>query len=143
MALVGVLLASGLAPGMGSLLAASLGVGLAATMAQDVVPAAATLAPAAQRGRMVGTVMTGLLLGILLSRVVSGLVAQLWGWRNMYLLAASAMAVLVVAVWRGLPHFAPTTQLGWLALISAGSFGSYPVPNPLASVFHSTNSLPV
>jgi len=116
-ALVGVLLASGLAPGMGSLLAASLGVGLAATMAQDVVPAAATLAPAAQRGRMVGTVMTGLLLGILLSRVVSGLVAQLWGWRNMYLLAASAMAVLVVAVWRGLPHFAPTTQLGWLALM--------------------------
>lgn len=116
-ALVLTLLASGLAPNMPSLLLASLGIGLAATMAQDVVPAAATLAPAAQRGRMVGTVMTGLLLGILLSRVVSGLVAQQWGWRSMYLLAALAMAVLTLAVWRGLPHFAPTTQLGWPALM--------------------------
>ena len=116
-ALVLTLLASGLAPNMPSLLLASLGIGLAATMAQDVVPAAATLAPTSQRGRMVGTVMTGLLLGILLSRVVSGLVAQQWGWRSMYLLAALAMAVLTLAVWRGLPHFAPTTQLGWPALM--------------------------
>lgn len=115
--LVLALLASGVAPGMGSLLAASLGLGLAATLAQDVVPAAATLAPAAERGRIVGMVMTGLLLGILLSRVVSGLVAQLWGWRAMYLLAATAMAGLTLAVWRGLPHFAPTTQLGWPALL--------------------------
>src|SRR3989344_3515874 len=60
-------------------------------------------APAAQRGRMVGTVMTGLLLGILLSRVVSGFVAQQWGWRTVYVAAAVAIALLTVAVWRGLP----------------------------------------
>ncbi len=118
-ALMLALLLSGLAPGMGALLAASLAVGLAATVAQDVVPAAATLAPAAQRGRMVGTVMKGLLLGILLSRVVSGFVAQQWGWRTVYVAAAVAIALLTVAVWRGLPRFAPTTQMGYGALIGS------------------------
>jgi len=118
-ALMLALLLSGLAPGMGALLAASLAVGLAATVAQDVVPAAAALAPPAQRGRTVGTVMTGLLLGILLSRVVSGFVAQQWGWRTVYVAAAVAIALLTVAAWRGLPRFAPTTQLGYGALIGS------------------------
>lgn len=113
------LLASGLAPGMAALAGASLAVGLAATVTQDVVPAAATLAPAAQRGRIVGTVMTGLLLGILLSRVVSGLVAQWWGWRTVYLAAAVAVLLIGVALWRGLPRFAPTTQQGYGALMAS------------------------
>ncbi|KTT57053.1 MFS transporter, partial [Pseudomonas oryzihabitans] len=81
------LLGASLAPGLHALLLASLVTGLAATVAQDLVPAAATLAPPAERGRIVGTVMTGLLLGILLSRVVSGLVGELFGWRTLYLLS--------------------------------------------------------
>ena len=118
-ALLLALLMSGLAPGIGALLAASLAVGLAATVAQDVVPAAATLAPPAQRGRIVGTVMTGLLLGILLSRVVSGFVAQQWGWRTVYVAAAVVIGVLTLAAWRGLPRFAPTTDLGYRALLGS------------------------
>ena len=113
------LLLSGLAPGIGWLLGASLAVGLMATLAQDVVPAAATLAPAEHRGKVVGTVMTGLLLGILLSRVVSGFVAEHFGWRAVYVAAAGAVALLGVAAWRGLPRFVPTTQLGYGALMGS------------------------
>src|SRR3546814_6564972 len=83
------LLLGSIAPGVGTLLAASLVIGLAATLAQDIVPAAATLAPESQRGRVVGTVMTGLLLGILLSRVLSGMIAEQFGWRAVYALAAA------------------------------------------------------
>ncbi|THF63075.1 MFS transporter [Pseudothauera nasutitermitis] len=121
-ALTAALLASGCAPGIGLLLAASLGMGLAATLAQDILPTAATLAPAAQRGRIVGTVMTGLLLGILLSRVVSGFVAEQFGWRAMYFAAALPVATIGVVMWYRLPHIAPTTRASYLSLL--GSLGS-------------------
>lgn len=120
-ALVVALLASAAAPSIGMLLAASLATGVAATMAQDIVPAAATLAPAAHRGKVVGTVMTGLLTGILLSRVVSGLVAAHAGWRAMYALAAVSVFLVGVASWRGLPRFTPTTRMAYGTLL--GSLG--------------------
>lgn len=113
------LLLGGVAPGIGWLLGASLAVGLTATLAQDIVPAAATLAPESQRGKVVGTVMTGLLLGILLSRVVSGFVAEHFGWRAMYVAAAAAIALIGVVAWRGLPRFQPTTQMGYRALMGS------------------------
>lgn len=113
------LLLGGLAPSISWLLAASLAIGLAATLAQDIVPAAATLAPEAQRGKVVGTVMTGLLLGILLSRVVSGFVAEHLGWRAMFVAAAASIAAIGVAAWRGLPRFTPTTQLSYAALLGS------------------------
>ncbi len=113
------LLFSGLAPGILCLLATSLAIGITATMAQDIVPAAATLAPAAQRGKIVGTVMTGLLLGILLSRVISGFGAEQFGWRAVYVIAAFAIMLIGVAAWRGLPRFHPTTQLGYRALMGS------------------------
>lgn len=113
------LLLAAFAPGIGTLLAASLAIGLTATMAQDIVPAAAALAPESVRGRVVGTVMTGLLLGILLSRVVSGFVAQNFGWRAMYVVAAISVAGFGVVAWRGLPSFHPTTQMTYRQLIGS------------------------
>jgi predicted MFS family arabinose efflux permease len=119
LALTAALLAAAAAPNLGVLLVASLAIGLAATLAQDIVPAMATLAPEAHRGKMVGTVMTGLLLGILLSRVVSGWVAEQWGWRTMFVLAASSIALLGVAVWLRLPRFVPTTDMRYSALLGS------------------------
>jgi predicted MFS family arabinose efflux permease len=116
------LLLTGFAPGLGVLLVASLLVGLFATVAQDIVPAAATLAPAHERGKVVGTVMTGLLMGILLSRVVSGFVAENFGWRSVFVAAAASVAVLAVVLAKGLPRFAPTT--------------SHPYPELLKSLAH-------
>lgn len=122
------LLACGLAPAIAVLMAASLAVGLTATLAQDIVPTAAVLAPDAQRGRIVGSVMTGLLLGILLSRVASGLLAQQFGWRAVYFVAAAAVAAIGLASWRGLPDLTPTTTLGYGALLRsmAGLWRRYP-----------------
>lgn len=113
------LLLGGLASSIGPLLLASLAIGLAATLAQDIVPAAATLAPDAGRGRTVGMVMTGLLLGILLSRVVSGLVAEQFGWRAMFFIASASIGLIGLALWRGLPRFQPSTRLGYGALIAS------------------------
>ena len=118
-ALVLALLTAAAAPSLGVLLAASLAIGLAATLAQDIVPAAATLAPDAQQGRMVGTVMTGLLLGILLSRVVSGFVAEHFGWRSMFVGAAVSIALLAAVLGLRLPRFVPTSQLGYGALLGS------------------------
>nr|WP_240655916.1 MFS transporter [Paraburkholderia phosphatilytica] len=117
--LVAALLLAALSPSIGLLLVASLATGIAATLAQDIVPAAAMLAPQAHRGKVVGTVMTGLLLGILLSRVVSGCVAGELGWRATFGLAAASVAAIGVASWRGLPRFAPTTTLPYGALLAS------------------------
>lgn len=118
-ALVAALLLAAASPSIDVLLVASLAIGLAATMAQDIVPAAATLAPDAHRGKVVGTVMTGLLLGILLSRVVSGLVAEHLGWRAMFVAAAVSVALTGAACWRGLPRFKATTHLAYGALLGS------------------------
>jgi predicted MFS family arabinose efflux permease len=68
-----------------------------------VVPYAAGLVPAHERGRSVGKVMSGLLIGILLSRTASGVVGAHLGWRAIYFIAFGAMAALVVVLRASLP----------------------------------------
>lgn len=116
-ALALLLLACSLTVQIHSLLLVSLLIGMTATMAQDIVPAAAILAPEGKQGKTVGTVMTGLLLGILLSRTVSGVVGEAFGWRVMYQLAAGSIALLAVVMWRVLPRFAVSSTLSYPALM--------------------------
>jgi predicted MFS family arabinose efflux permease len=92
------------APSFGVLAAGLIAVGALSCVAQILVPLAATLAGPQERGQVVGTVMSGLLVGILGARIVSGLVAELGGWRLMFALAAAAMLVLSLVLRRVLPR---------------------------------------
>jgi predicted MFS family arabinose efflux permease len=113
------LVLAGLAQGVLWLTAASLAVGLLATVAQDLVPAAAAIAEPSSRGKTVGTVMTGLLLGILLSRVVSGAVTEYLSWRAVFLGAAFVMALFAATAARALPSFPPTVNASYGALLGS------------------------
>lgn len=99
LASVAALLVSAFAPNFAVLFAGVVATGVAASAAQVVVPWASALADPARRGQVVGTVMSGLLLGILLSRVLSGAVAQLGGWRAVLLVAAGLQVVMAVSVY--------------------------------------------
>lgn len=100
------------------LLASAL-VGMVSVAAQVLVPYAAHLSPDATRGRNVGNVMSGLLLGIMLARPVSSLAAEYMGWRAMYYLSAAAMLALALVLLRALPARQPSTATRYSALLSS------------------------
>ena len=118
-ALALLLLACSFTTTLSTLLVVSLLLGMAATMAQDIVPAAAILAPEGKQGKTVGTVMTGLLLGILLSRTVSGFVGASFGWRVMFQLAAVSIAFIGTLMWFVLPRFAIHSTLSYPQLMKS------------------------
>jgi predicted MFS family arabinose efflux permease len=95
------------APVFAVLAAGLIVVGTLSCVTQILVPFAATLAAPQERGSVVGSVMSGLLIGILGARIVSGLVAQLGGWRLMFGLASAAMFALALLLRRVLPRIAP------------------------------------
>ncbi len=66
-----------------------------------------------KRGKVVGTIMSGLLLGILLARTVAGLLANLGGWRTVFWVASVLMALMALALWRGLPQMKSETHLDY------------------------------
>lgn len=114
-----VLIAAAVAPSGAVLVLASLLVGALATVAQQIVPLAAHMAPDAKRGAVIGKVMAGLLGGILLSRTLAGTVAQQAGWRSMYWLGvplAVAAGVLMRAV---LPVSRPDKGPSYPALLGS------------------------
>jgi predicted MFS family arabinose efflux permease len=117
---------------------------ITSVVVQMLVPYAATLASDAERGKVIGTLMGGLLIGILLSRTFAGVVAGLAGWRAVYGVAAVAMALTTIMLRRALPDHGPQLSityraqlrgvldvaraepaLRWRALIGACGFGSF------------------
>lgn len=93
--------------------------GLFSVVAQILVPLAATLAAPEKRGKVVGTIMSGLLLGILLARTVAGLLASLGGWRTVYWVASVLMVVMALALWRGLPKVKQENHLNYPQLLAS------------------------
>ena len=103
-ACAGCLVAMAAAPSLPWLIAAQLLVGLTCISPQILIPLGVEMVPAESRGRLVGTLMSGLLAGVLLARTVAGFVADHFGWRVLYLAAAASMVVLGFCLRRSLPH---------------------------------------
>ncbi|WES67251.1 MFS transporter [Superficieibacter sp. HKU1] len=93
--------------------------GLFSVVAQILVPLAATLATPEKRGKVVGTIMSGLLLGILLARTAAGLLASLGGWRTVYWVAAVLMALMALILWRGLPSVKQENHLSYPQILGS------------------------
>lgn len=85
----------------------SIATGLTATACQVFLPLAAHLSNDEQRGKVIGIIMGGLLSGILLSRTLSGVVAELWGWRAVYWIAFGIMLLMAVLVYKMIPGEQP------------------------------------
>ena len=103
--------------------------GLFSVVAQILVPLAAHLAEPEKRGKVVGTIMSGLLLGILLARTVAGLLADIGGWRTVYWVASVLMVLMALALWHGLPTVKQESHLNYPQLL--GSVFSLFIKNSL------------
>jgi predicted MFS family arabinose efflux permease len=111
------LLAAAYAPSLGLLAAASFAIGLFTVVPQVAIPMAAALSPPERRGRVVGQIVGGLLVGVLGARVLAGFVGAAFGWRRMFILAAAMMLVTAIAVRLRLPTRHPSTTLSYPQLM--------------------------
>ena len=122
----GVLVASGVAlfaaaaaPTWTTALLALTAVGLTSVGAQLLIPLAGDLAVPQERGRVVGTIVSGVLVGILLSRTISGVVADLFGWRAIYVLAGVLAWAFAAVLLRVLPTLPSRDHLPYGRLLAS------------------------
>ncbi|MDQ2834625.1 MAG: MFS transporter [Acidobacteriota bacterium] len=101
------------APTLEVLIAGSVLIGMFASVTHVALPIAPDLVSHEQRGRAIGTVMTGLLLGILLARTFSGWVSGIHGWRWVFVVAAVMNAAFVPLLWKTMPKLPPKQTLGY------------------------------
>lgn len=99
------------------LVAASFLIGVTSVIAQVLIPLATELAPAAEQGRTIGAMLSGVLLGILLARTVSGLIARFFGWRTMFWLAAAIAVAAGAGLRIVMPRMEARAQTGYRELI--------------------------
>jgi predicted MFS family arabinose efflux permease len=109
---VGLLLVA-FAPSLMWMIVGSVVIGMLASVTHIALPIAPDLVKHEQRGRAIGTVMTGLLLGILLARTFAGWVSNISGWRSVFVIAAVMNAVFVPLLWRIMPKLPPKQKLGY------------------------------
>jgi len=100
-------------------LAAAAAIGFTSVTVQILVPWSAHLATEANRGRVVGNVMSGLIIGIMMARPVSSFVASLWGWHAIYGLSAALMAALAGLLLFILPRRRPDAKLHYGQLLAS------------------------
>lgn len=100
-------------------LAASFAIGIGAVAAQVLVPFASYLASESSRGRVVGNIMSGLLLGIMLARPLSSLVADFFGWHTVFALSAAAVFILAIVLFKVLPTRKPSADTRYTALLGS------------------------
>ncbi|MFJ2978721.1 MFS transporter [Curtobacterium sp. NPDC087082] len=113
------LLFAAVAPSFAVLLVALALVGLTTVAGQLLVPLAGDLADPSSRGRVVGTIASGVLTGILVSRTVSGLVADAFGWRAIYVVAAVAALLFAVLLRRAIPELDRRDRVRYPTLIAS------------------------
>jgi predicted MFS family arabinose efflux permease len=101
------LMLAALAPSLFLLEAASLLIGFTSIVPQLILPLSASLAAPEKRGKVIGSIMSGLLVGILLSRTLSGFIGAWLGWRGMFWIAAGIMASLLVLMRTAFPQSKP------------------------------------
>jgi predicted MFS family arabinose efflux permease len=111
------LAACAVAPGITILVLALVAVGVSTVAGQILIPFASDLATDADRGRVVGIVLSGALTGILAARVVSGLIAGALGWRAVFVIAAVVMLLLALVLARTIPHDIPRQRQPYGALL--------------------------
>ncbi|WP_231496580.1 MFS transporter [Rhodococcus sp. UNC363MFTsu5.1] len=111
------LLMSATAPNGAVLLAGTALAAITSVAAQVLVTFAVALADPEHRGRVVGTVMSGLLLGGLLARTVSGMLSEFGGWRTVYFVNAVLLTVVAVLLWRVLPRLHTPAGMSYPALL--------------------------
>ncbi|NLR98887.1 MFS transporter [Rhizobium sp. P38BS-XIX] len=112
-------IAAAFAPTGWSLLIFLFLLGAACSAIQILVPIAAAMAPPEHRGRVIGNVMSGLMVGILISRPLASLVADFWGWRSFYALSAATLALLAAVLALRLPERRPMVNTSYGALIGS------------------------
>jgi predicted MFS family arabinose efflux permease len=117
--LAAALMLAAMAPGLAALAIASVLVGATATVAQQIVPFAAVLAEPERRGAAIGSVMSGLLTGILLSRTLAGIISSVAGWRAMFWLAVPVAVMGAGLMWRALPTHHPRQPVGYGKLLAS------------------------
>jgi len=110
---------AGLSPAFWVLAAASVAIGMTASVTHVMLPLAPELANPGEGGRAIGTVMTGVLLGVLLGRVASGAVAEVLGWRAVFLLAAVSTGAFVPLLGWRMPALPPVRPLPYGAALSS------------------------